>query len=285
LDKRSATASNITKGRRSPAAERTALLRVVHAILGLVLIVAGVIKLYELGFESPEGDSTSLLLMAFSEAELLGGLWMLTGFDLYRTHPWVVALFVGLAATSLVQGLAGKSSCSCLGSLSVNPWYALILNLGAVAALMRYAPPSDWNEMSHFQAVRLVGPGLIALFAGVVGWQQGCLVTVAGKATVGDRPLEEAILTFSGDSGVLVVRTTKEGGFRLPFVRPGRYIVSISDGLSVRKSESSIRGVQKKKSLQRLRRPAARSIPPVLPTSSLWVEISKNAEYNRLLKF
>ena len=52
------------------------------------------------------------------------------------------------------------------------------------------------------------------------------LVTVAGQATTDGRPLEEATLTFTGESGQITLRTDRDGGFRLPLVRPGLYAVS-----------------------------------------------------------
>lgn len=56
----------------------------------LVLIVAGGLKLYEFAFEAQDESAPTLLLMAFSEAEFLGGIWMVVGLDPSETdgEPW-----------------------------------------------------------------------------------------------------------------------------------------------------------------------------------------------------
>ena len=71
--------------------------RLVRLILGLVLAAAGAIKLYELGFEAQDEGISTLLLMAFAECELLGGLWMFSGIYPERTQRWPAAAFAGLA--------------------------------------------------------------------------------------------------------------------------------------------------------------------------------------------
>jgi hypothetical protein len=288
MDRKTPPASKMPGKRRVQvlASEQAGPLRLIHSILGLVLVVAGAIKLYELGFKAQDERTSTLLLMVLAEAELLGGLFMVVGFAPVRAHPWVVAVFAAYAATSLLQALSGKSSCGFFGSLSIGPWYALIFALAAGAALLAYGPPTDWRAVSYSRAGRLFGLGLVVLFTGFAGWQQAGLVTVTGTAMVGERPLEEATLIFHGEPDTLVLRTNKEGAFRLPLVRPGRYIVSIAEGLPPTKSEPSNSAAEKKKKFpQRSRRPAAHTIPPVLPGSHLWIEVSRNSEYNRLLKF
>src|SRR4051794_11365872 len=107
---------------RSGAPPRALPFWLVRSVLGLVPIAAGSMKLYELAFEGGDGSLSILLLMIYAEAELLGGFWMLAGLAPARTRRWAFAAFTGLAAASLSQGLAGKCSCGCFGSLSVNPW-------------------------------------------------------------------------------------------------------------------------------------------------------------------
>jgi hypothetical protein len=270
--------------RRSHASDRATPLRLVHAILGSILTVAGAIKLYELCFEGPDEGPTSWLLMVFAEAEFFGGLWMVGGIDPLRSHPWAVVAFAGFAASSFLQAFAGSCSCGCLGSLSVSPWYALVFDLAAVAVLLRCHPFVDPEAMSSEYPLRLIGLGLIPLIIVAGGWRQSGLVTVAGTAMVGDHPLEDATITFSGVSGGIILHTTKDGNFHLPCVRPGRYTVSRQGRSQVPEPERADRGVTKKPA-RRSRRQPTHSIPPVVPSSSLWIEISKRCEYNRLLKF
>ena len=151
--KRPPNAKN-TGMRRSPAPDRHTALRLVHAVLGSVLAVAGTIKLYELAFESRGQGPTSWLLMVYSEAEFLRRPLDGRRVAPLRSHPWAVAAFAGFAASSSVQALAGKCSCGCLGSLSVSPWSVLIFDLAAVALLMRCHPFVDPEAMSSEHPLR-----------------------------------------------------------------------------------------------------------------------------------
>ncbi len=124
-----------------------------------------------------------------------------------------------------VPGLAGKCSCECFGSFSVNPWSALVFDLVAVMALLGCRPPAAPEETST-HPLHYYGMGLIALLVCVAGWWQAGQVNVEGTATVEGRPLGEATLLFTGDSGRIVLRTNHDGHFRLSHVLPGLYAVS-----------------------------------------------------------
>ena len=236
------------RGKRpTRAPEASARLRLVHRFLGVVLIAAGAVKLYDFATETKDESAVSMVFMTFAEAELLGGLWLVAGLDPLKAHPWAVAAFGGFGAISLVQVLAGKCSCGCFGSLTVSPWFALVFDLAAIAALLMCHPFIDVEAMSSDNPGRLIGLALVPLIIAIAGWQQSTLVTVAGTATVGDKPLEEVSLTFHGGSGPLVVRTTEEGEFYLPCVRPGRYTVSRAGVEPVPESEPGARKTVKKK--------------------------------------
>jgi hypothetical protein len=199
----------------------------VRGVLGLVLLAAGTLKLYEVAFEAHDDSTSPLSLMVFSEAELLGGIWMVGGFDPERIRRWAVAAFIGLALSSLFQALAGKCSCGCFGSLSVNPWFTLVFDLAAVAALLGSRPPGEPQALFPDYPLHGFGLAAIALLIGVAGWRQADLVTVAGTVMTADgRPLEEATLTFTGASGNIVLRTDYHGNFHMPLVRPGVYAVA-----------------------------------------------------------
>jgi hypothetical protein len=115
----------------------------VRSVLGLVLVVAGALKLYELAFEAQDESTPTTLLMVFAKAEILGGLWIVVGADPIQTRRWALAAFVGLALASLLQALAGKCSCGCFGTLSVNPWLVLVFDLTGVGSLLGSRPRGD----------------------------------------------------------------------------------------------------------------------------------------------
>jgi hypothetical protein len=69
------------------------------------------------------------------ETELLLALLLL--FGLFQRTAWATCvLFFGVASTfSLYRGLAGETSCGCFGTLTVNPWVTLSLDLTAFVVL------------------------------------------------------------------------------------------------------------------------------------------------------
>lgn len=212
--------------RPSPPPPKRPPFGLVRIILGSILVAAGALKLYELGFEALDSGSAALLLIVFAEFELLGGLWMLSGLEPERTRRWSVGVFAGLALASLFQALSGKCSCGCFGAFSPSPWFVLVFDLLAVALLVWSRLPAGLEEVPLTSPMSLVGMGTLALVVGIGGWGQADLVTLAGTATAGGRPLQDAELKFTGESGRFVLRTDGEGRFRLPLLRPGEYAVS-----------------------------------------------------------
>jgi hypothetical protein len=257
----------------------------VRSFLGLVLIAAGSLKLYEIAFDAQDESTSTLLLMVFSEAELLGGIWMVGGFNPERTRWWATAVFTGLAASSLFLALASRCSCGCFGSLTVNPWFTLVFDLAAVAALLGSRPPRDPQPIFPTDPLHWLGLVAIALLIGFAGWRQADLVTVAGTVTLGGRASEEATLTFTGDSGKIDVRTDHDGNFRLPLVRPGLYAVTAPGKVSapipsLQKGERSLLKGTTQRSQQRpvpLRQTSGGDVPR-------WIEIPKCSEYDKLIE-
>lgn len=111
MDKRSQPKSKRPGKNQPPPQHKGLPFWPVHFLLGLVLIVAGTLKLYELCYEAQDESVQTLLLMFFAEIELLGGIWMAAWFDPHRTRCWAAAAFAGLAVASLFQAIAGKCSC------------------------------------------------------------------------------------------------------------------------------------------------------------------------------
>lgn len=227
MDKRARTPSK-SPGKKQSAPPRPSIpfWPLVHFVLGLVLVAAGALKLYELAFEARDESTPTLLLLVLAEAELLGGLWMAAWFDPHRTRWWGAAAFAGLALASLSQGLIGKCSCGCFGSLAISPWFTLVFDLAAVAALLGSRPAGASEATYPIAPAHWIGLGAIALLIAIAGWRQADLVNVAGRVMADGRPLEESPLTFTRVSGRIELRTDRDGRFRLRLVRPGPYAIS-----------------------------------------------------------
>jgi hypothetical protein len=286
VDTKKVTTSKNPGKRQTDAPPPAVAFRLVHFFLGAVLIAAGSLKLYQLAFETQDESLVALFLMVFAEAELLGGAWLVGGFDPVRTHPWIVATFAGLAASSLFQAMGGKCSCGCFGGLTIHPRVVLVFDLAAIAALLAWRPPAT-ETILFVHPVRLLGYGLFAAFIGVVGWRQADLVTVAGRVTADGRPLEETTVTFTGDSGQIVLRTDRDGNFRLPFVRPGFYAVSTPGRVvpgPITKPERVGRVQGKKKGARRSEQRSAGPSPSG-DKSLLWIEVPNCSEYDKIIKF
>ena len=260
--------------------------RLVHSALGAILIAAGTFKLYESAFVAQDEGAATLLLAIFAEAELLGGIWLVGGFAPEQTHLWALAAFAGLTASSLFRGLAGRCSCGCFGAFAINPWAVLVFDLAAVSALLAWRPPAD-PAATPAHPARLLGLVLLAMAIGAAGWRQADLVTVAGTVTADGRPLEEATLEFTGDSGKIVLRTDHDGNFRLPLVRPGLYSVYAPGRVAVVPipRNEPINRRPRKKEAQRSRHQFSPYYQPVDREPLIWLEISKCSEHDKIINF
>jgi hypothetical protein len=257
----------------------------VQLVLGLVLIAAGVLKFHQILFQAQDESTQTQLLMVFAEVEILGGVWMAGMFSPERTRWWFAAVFMGLACSSLFQALAGKCSCGCFGSLSINPWLVLVFDLAAVAALIWSRPPGKSRTGFPANPLHWAGLGAVAILVVVAGWRQADLVTVAGTATLDGRALEDATLTFTGESGKIDLRTDHEGHFQLPVVRPGLYAVSAPGRLSVPPTSPEVASRKAVKgTTQRSKQQPASATQTIGSEAVLWVEIPACSEYDKLIK-
>ncbi len=258
----------------------------VRSFLGSILVTAGALKLYELAFEAHEESITTLLLLLFAEAELLGGAWMVVGIHVVRTRRWAAAVFVGLAVSSLFQALGGKCSCGCFGTLSVNPWFVFVFDLAAVAALLgsRLAIAPGASPLG--QPLHIRGLAILALLICIVGWQQADRFTVTGTVMADGGALKEARVGFTGPSGIITLRTDHDGNFRLTVVRPGLYAVSAPGRLSTLiPSPKEVGRRPVKKTPQRLGHQPAVETDPSTRGSLLWFEVSKCWEDGKIIEF
>jgi len=259
----------------------------VHFVLGLVLIAAGALKLHEFAFESQDESAATLLLMVFAEIELVGGIWLAGCFDPGRTAWWAAAGFLGLACASFFEAMAGKCSCGCFGGVSINPWFVLLFDLAAAAALLASRPRGGPDAVFPSHPAQWLALGAIALTVAAAGWRQADLVTVEGQATVDGRPLDEAAITFTGGSGKIALRTDHDGGFRLPLVRPGLYAVSAPGRamvLSTEQPKPIDRGARSRKPARRPPSGTASPPPHGLGDAVVWIEVPICSEKGRAIE-
>ena len=138
-----------------------------------------------------------------------------------KRGKWAVAAFAGLAISSLIQAFAGKCSCGCFGAIAVNPWSAAVFDLGAIALLLLSWPRATSGATTTRSRWLYVGLVSFSLVVTAGGWSQSTTVSLAGKATRGDRPVQETTLTFTGDSGRIVVRHGSRRPLPAAFGPPG----------------------------------------------------------------
>src|SRR5438445_306905 len=101
-----------------------AILRLLPRGVGLLLLAAAALKLHGLGVAPVSAMgmfSAAWFQVGLIVAEVLLGLWLLSG--IAPLGSWAVALviFAGFAGFSFYQGMVGQSSCGCLGRLSMSP--------------------------------------------------------------------------------------------------------------------------------------------------------------------
>lgn len=145
-------------------------------VLGLLLLAAAGLKAQGLALE-PTGEHTILssprLEIAAIEAEILLGVWLLSGWA--ARFAWVAALaFFGiLAGVSSYLALVGQQDCGCFGRVAVNPWLTFSIDIAAVAALLVWRPRAgDARDRAVWlgSIVKAIAGAMVilALFGGVV---------------------------------------------------------------------------------------------------------------------
>ncbi len=180
----------------------------VRIILGVLLLTTAGLKLFD---PSPDNFSGLDLLssprwrVAAIEVEALLGLWLLTG--AYPRILWLAGTlsFSLLASVSLYLGIEGQPSCGCFGEkLSVSPWYALGLDLAAIAALLWWRPAVGYRVDALYSATirRFL---TVATELGVV------LVLVLGGLSWTYGSPSEALLHFRGESITIDPLVTNAG--------------------------------------------------------------------------
>lgn len=114
----------------------------VARFLGLLLLIAGALKLYGLVDSTPPVGlfSSPRWQVLIIEVEILLAFWLFS--DVSPKAAWFAAscFFALMAAVSLYLALAGSSSCGCLGPLRIHPSYTLVADILALASLWKWRP-------------------------------------------------------------------------------------------------------------------------------------------------
>ena len=124
---------------------------VVRVTLGLLLILAAILKGHQLATEPVPGTDifeSRWLLIAAVELELVFGFWLLAGHRPRATWWAALTCFGVFAIVSAFKTITGAESCGCFGRVVVSPWYTLALDVGAIAALA-FARPGVFNYEHH----------------------------------------------------------------------------------------------------------------------------------------
>jgi len=180
-------------------------LRLIPRILGVLLLAAAALKAHGAAVTpiSAMGVlSAAWLQVALIVAEVLLGLWLITGVAQLGSWALALATFGLFSGVSAYQGWIGASSCGCFGTLTVNPWYTFGFDILVLTALGFGRP--DFKPLWEHRFGRIdaaLRPGAWAL-AGVVVLVCGAI----GLAHVSFGSIPAAIAYFRGE------RVSVEGG-------------------------------------------------------------------------
>lgn len=136
-------------------------------LLGSLLLSAAGLKIHALIVDPLSQDgfiTSSWVHLLMIEAELVIGLWLLSG--IAKWVGWIIALvlFAGLTLISFYQGLTGQASCGCFGTVHVNPWFTFALDASAVALLLVFKPCESVLSTIHpITPLRLFTKSLIQI--------------------------------------------------------------------------------------------------------------------------
>jgi len=139
---------------------------IVTSLLGVLLIIAAVLKGWQLLSEPMVDDSiwtSRPFLILQVEFELALAIWLLSG--LFKKAAWVAAIscFGVFSFVTLYKGITGAESCGCFGKVHVNPWITLFaIDLPAVIALALFRPGLSFRLQLSFRRKRESVKRLIA---------------------------------------------------------------------------------------------------------------------------
>lgn len=138
--------------------------------LGLLLLVAAALKGHQLATEPVPGVdilSYRWSLMFQVEFEIVFGLWLLSGLTPRLTWAAALGCFAFFSGVTLYKGLTGETTCGCFGTVDVNPWYTLILDVTCVLLLLFIRPDLRSKTSAPRATLRFATVMGLALLVGV----------------------------------------------------------------------------------------------------------------------
>lgn len=109
--------------------------RVALVLVGLILLIAGALKVWALSGPVDTLGWPRELIVAGSAVELLLGFWLISGAAIRAAHLAAIGIFLLFAALSTYQVIRGVPSCGCLGKLYVHPAWMLTFDLVTLGVL------------------------------------------------------------------------------------------------------------------------------------------------------
>lgn len=112
------------------------------AVAALLLVAAG-LKTHQLATSPlPETDllTSRWFLIAVVECELALGFWLLSAWQVKIARFVAIGCFTLFGIVTLFKAFQGAESCGCFGKVSISPWYTVVVDFLAVAALLVFKP-------------------------------------------------------------------------------------------------------------------------------------------------
>ncbi len=189
---------------------------VVRLTLGVVLLAAAALKGYQLATE-PTADTRLMdswwFVVSAVEFEFLLAACLLVGIYPQQIRRIATGCFALFACVSAYKVVTGESSCGCFGSVELNPWFSLILDLVAVLALLHWRPTIS-RAIDSDPARHAVSPvGTILAFWLAIG------IPTAWGAVMIETAQVDANGDILGDGDTVVLKPEEWSGRALPILR------------------------------------------------------------------
>jgi hypothetical protein len=222
-------------------------LRAGSILLGLLLLTSAILKL---SGDAPASLGQNSVLfsppvrMLTIEAELLLGLWLVSGWQAGAARLAALSFFGLLAAVSLWLALEGQSSCGCFGRIAIHPWVTLIFDLSAVGALAVFRPRlvSSDRGRTGLKGLMCAGVGAVVLLTTVTAglmayWRadfSAVLVRLRGEPLTIEPALFDLGSGVSGQGREFEIRVTNHSARPVRIVGgPTKCPCAIADELPV----------------------------------------------------
>jgi hypothetical protein len=144
----------------------------VSKVLGVVLLVTAGLKAHTLLADAPTYYNlfgAVEVTYAACLIEFVIGNWLLVGLHPQTARRVSIALFSIFLAAALGGALNGDYSCGCLGAVQISPWYAVVFDALAVAALLIFGRPIV-SLTSTTSRTRWLTSGVISILFGAAIW-------------------------------------------------------------------------------------------------------------------